>query len=607
MLVGLVGTNGVPVDEEPRESTAHRRRSRPARGQRGTGIGRASPRRMTPVVARPWTNAELARRLIEFAQMLRAKGENPYKVRAYRRAAETVANQADSVDRMVRTGDDLTRLPGIGKGIAAALHELVFSGQIGQLALLLTDAPPEMGALNEYPRLDPRRVARVYRKLGISSVGELREKFAAGAIREVFGPRMEDHFRHAFQDTMQILLHDADALAQRIQRFLAAQAGVRRLEIAGEVRRRVEVVGEIGFLVESEDFDAVVARARTFGGGLELIDRAAGDATFQLPGSGLLTLHRGTAATWGRELIVATGSAAHLEELEARARWRKPKGPQSGEHDVYTGLGLDWIPPELREGHGEVKLAATGKLPDLVTLADIRGELHAHTTSSDGAHSIEEMAAAAKARGYGYLGITDHSQSLKIARGVSIDALWGQIRRIDRLNARLSGIRILKSAEVDILADGTLDYPDDLLAELDYTICSIHSRFALNREQQTTRILRAMDHPAFTILGHATGRLLLKRSGYDLDLARIIRHAQAAGVFFEINASPDRLDLSAENVRLVTQAGIRIAICTDAHHIRELDYLACGIDVARRGGVAKSAVLNTLSWAEFRRAIRRAR
>jgi DNA polymerase (family 10) len=209
------------------------------------------------------------------------------------------------------------------------------------------------------------------------------------------------------------------------------------------------------------------------------------------------------------------------------------------------------------------------------------------------------MAAAAKAKGYEYLGITDHSQSLKIARGVAIAELWTQIRLIDKLNAKGLGIRILKSAEVDILADGSLDYPDDLLSELDYTICSIHSRFRLGRHEQTERVLRAMDHPAFTIFGHATGRLLLKRTGYDLDFERIIEHAKVAGCFFEVNASPDRLDLSAENVRSVSSAGIKIAICTDAHHVRELEYLGCGVDVARRGGVEKAMVLNVAPWSQL--------
>ena len=229
-------------------------------------------------------------------------------------------------------------------------------------------------------------------------------------------------------------------------------------------------------------------------------------------------------------------------------------------------------------------------------MKDIRGELHAHSNSSDGSHTIEQMAAAAREKGYEYIGITDHSQSLKIARGVSVQDLWKQVNFIDSLNERLEGIRVLKSAEVDILADGSLDYPANLLRELDYTVCSIHSRFGLGEAEQTERIMRAMDNRYFNILGHATGRLLLKRPGYEIDLERIIRHARKNGCFFEINSSPDRLDLSAEHARRAALAGVKIAVSTDAHSTREFGLVRYGIDQARRAGLEKGSVLNCLRW-----------
>jgi len=246
---------------------------------------------------------------------------------------------------------------------------------------------------------------------------------------------------------------------------------------------------------------------------------------------------------------------------------------------------MGFIAPELREGLDEVRQARRGTLPTLVTRADIQGDLHMHTNASDGSNSIEQMAAAAKDTGYAYIGISDHSQSLKIAGGVSEETLWMQIRKIDQLNEQLDGIRILKSAEVDILADGTLDYSDELLRELDYTVCSIHSRFAFGREKQTERILRAMDNRFFTILGHATGRLLLKRPGYEIDMERIALHAKQSGCFFEINSSPDRLDLSAENARMAAAFGILIAISTDAHSVHEYGTIRYGIEQARRAGL----------------------
>lgn len=268
-------------------------------------------------------------------------------------------------------------------------------------------------------------------------------------------------------------------------------------------------------------------------------------------------------------------------------------------------FSMTFIEPELREGYDEVERACGGTLPSLVTVKDIRGELHAHSTSSDGSNSIEQMANAARDFGYEYIGITDHSQSLKIAGGVPAEDLWKQIRFIDKLNSRLNGIRILKSAEVDILADGALDYPDKLLKELDYTVCSVHSRFGMGKQEQTERILRAMDHRYFNILGHATGRLLLKRPGYELDMERIIDHAKRNGCFFEINSSPDRLDLSAENARMANAAGVRIAISTDAHSTREFGTVRYGIDQARRAGLEPASVLNCLPWPSLEPLLRR--
>lgn len=283
----------------------------------------------------------------------------------------------------------------------------------------------------------------------------------------------------------------------------------------------------------------------------------------------------------------------------------KEKGPFASEEVLYRKFGLAFIEPELREGYEEVQWALQNTLPVLVSTSDIRGELHSHSTASDGSHSIEQMAVAARDRGYEYIGITDHSQSLKIAGGVSVGDLWQQIRLIDELNGRLNDIRILKSAEVDILENGSLDYPDDLLRELDYTVCSVHSRFGLGKEKQTDRILRAMDNRHFNILGHATGRLLLKRPGYEIDMEKIVTRAKQNGCFFEINSSPDRLDLSAENARLANAAGVKIAISTDAHSTREFGTVRYGIDQARRAGLERTSVLNCLPWTTLADTFRR--
>ncbi|MEO6001892.1 MAG: PHP domain-containing protein [Opitutus sp.] len=563
--------------------------------------------RPTPTVSKPsrqpLTNADIASTLLRLAQLLSAKGENPFKVKAYRRAAESIAAAGESMQELVLRDADLTQLPGIGKGISGAIREIVTSGELATLQALRSEVSPELAAISDYPKLDPNRVLQIYKKLGITSVPELKARLESGELGAKLGARLEQHVRQALVPQHDLLLVDADELAASIRKFLLDHCGVKRVEITGEVRRRVEVVGSLSLVVETADFASVVRKFGRFGGHANLLHQSDHHATFQLSSGPTVKLDGNSGRTWGTALIEATGSDAHLELLQDRnPPWSKLVGVHgmvTSETAAYRKLGLPFIAPELREGRDEIALAGQGKLPELISIEDIAGELHAHSTSSDGAHTIEQMVAGARKRGYKYLGITDHSRSLKIAGGVSTDDLWTQIRVIDQVNASLRGFRILKSAEVDILSDGTLDYPDDLLRELDYTVCSIHSRFALRKQEQTERILRAMDNPYFSILGHATGRLLLKRPGYEIDLPRIIEHARARGCCFEINASPDRLDLSAEHARLVRDAGVKIAICTDAHSVREFDYIRCGIDQARRAGLEKADVLNTRSWPEL--------
>ena len=527
------------------------------------------------------SNAEIADRLASLAQLMAAGKENAYKIKAYQRAAARIRTFAESIPDLVREDADLTAFPGIGEAIAAVIREIVTTGTLGKLERLRAGASPELAGISHYPRLDPKRVLRVYKKLGIASVEDLKEKLDAGEIEEVFGLRLTQHIRQGLTETHAMLLYRADDLRSSIEEFLLARCGVRRAEVAGDYRRRVEIIEELSFVVETDDFTRTVESFGRFGGHTPLVTANSREAVFAVSVGVLVRLHRAAKDEWGLALVACTGSKAHLKKLSpvtGPLKALRSAGPWPSEAGFYQNFGLAFIEPELREGYDEVARAAAGTLPRLVTVDDIRGELHTHSTSSDGAHSIEQMAAAARQRGYEYIGITDHSQSLKIARGVSIDDLWAQIRYIDKLNSKLADFRILKSSEVDILAEGSLDYPDDLLKELDYTVCSIHSRFGLNREHQTERVLRAMDNRYFNILGHATGRLLLKRPGYELDIERIIEHASRAGCFFEINSSPDRLDLSAENARAAVHGGVKIAISTDAHSTREFGLVRYGLN-----------------------------
>jgi DNA polymerase (family 10) len=528
-------------------------------------------------------------------------------VKAYRRAAARIRTFAESLDEMVREGADLTRFAGIGEGIAAAIREVVLTGTLAKLDKLRGQASPAMADLSAHPRLDPKRVMRVYKKLGIASVEELKAHLESGAIEKVFGPRLAQHVRQGLTETHAMLLYHADELCDAIEAFLLGPCQARRAEVAGDYRRRLEIIEELVFLVETDDFPALIARLQRYGGRTPLLASEADAALFALSSGIQLRLQLATRKSWGFHMVWCTGSKAHLRKLTAVSGSLRQLKADSlpTETALYRKFGLSCIEPELREGRDEVRQAKTGQLPDLVRREDFRGDLHTHTIASDGSDSIEAMAAVARKRGYEYVGISDHSQTLKIARGVSIDDLWEQIRFIDQLNGRSRRFRILKSSEVDILADGSLDYPDDLLKELDYTVCSIHSRFGLGREAQTERVLRAMDNRYFNILGHATGRLLLKRPGYDIDMERIIENARRNGCFFEINSSPDRLDLSAGNARRAAAAGVMIAVSTDSHSTREFDLIRCGLDQARRAGLQKSSILNCQPWESLARLFRR--
>jgi DNA polymerase (family 10) len=561
-------------------------------------------------MAQVLSNSEIADRLASLAQLLSSQKENPYKVKAYQRAAAKIRNLPESLDELVRDSVDLTRFAGIGAGIASAIREIVQSGTLGKLEQLRAQASPALASISEYPRLDPKRVLRIYKKLGISSVEQMRERLERGDIERLLGQRMAQHVRQGLTETHAMLLYRADDLRTAVQEFLLGSCAVRRAEIAGEYRRRVEVVEELVFVIETDDFSAVVSRLQRYGGRTPLLSSSNDHALFALSSGVLLRVQLAGKDDWGLHMVACTGSKAHLKKLSGAVAGglrtlKSGAAPLRTETALYRRLGLKYIEPEIREGHDEVDRAAQGTLPALVTAKQICGELHAHSTASDGSDSIDDMAEAARVCGYEYIGITDHSQSLKIARGVSVEGLWAQISYIDQLNARLRGFRVLKSAEVDILADGSLDYPDELLRELDYTVCSIHSRFALGKREQTERILRAMDNRYFNVLGHPTGRLLLKRPGYEIEIDRVVEHARQNGCFFEINSSPDRLDFSAENARGASQRGVMIAVSTDAHSTGELGLIRCGIDQARRAGLEKSAVLNCQPWEKLQRLFQR--
>lgn len=559
-------------------------------------------------------NAVIAELVRRYAAALRIQGENRFKVKAYERAASSIELLDRPVAEFIAGGGDLEDLPGIGKAIGGMVRQIVDTGRLPALETSLSKFSPGLVELSARPSLDPKIILRVYKKLGISSLDELSERLESGEIEQALGRRIAFQIRVGLDARPRMLWWKARPMAARILEQLRALPEVAQAEYVGSLRRRQETVADLGFLVAGRSAAAIFKKFAQLGGVQAIEKRNASTSIFKFS-SGIVTLVWTKPEQWGWALIRATGSSEHLRELAAVAKKRRQRWSVTGlaakkidlkeEAPIYEVLGLRFIEPELREGRGEIEAARDDRLPDLVTLGDLRGDLHMHSTSSDGANTIAEMAAACQARGYRYLAITDHSQSLKIARGVSEKDLARQLRAIDNLNARLRGFTVLKSAEVDILEDGTLDYPDGLLKELDFTICSIHSLFRLNKSQQTTRLLRAMDNPYFNILGHATGRLLLRREGYEVDFAKLLRQAKDTGCMFEINSNPNRLDLSDEHARLAKEAGILMAINTDAHSIQELDFITGGINQARRAWLEPINVLNTLPLTQLKKHFRR--
>jgi DNA polymerase (family 10) len=557
-------------------------------------------------------NAQIADFLRRYASVLVLEGSDRFKIKAYRRAAETLETLKQDASKLVSRGEDLKQFPGIGKAISATIEQIVETGKLPQLEKALGKLEPGLLELASKPAMDPKKVTRVYKKLGIASLQELKARLDSGEIREMLGTRLDYHIRQGLDDRPRTLLWSAQKLVPTLVDFLRDKCGAAQVAEVGSLRRRKDTIGDLGFLVTGKSASVIFNRFSKCGAVQSEKSRNRAAATFLLSEGRTVSLAWTKPDQWGLALLNATGSSSHLDALRAYAKKRdisfaaKALGRKAAdEAAIYGKLGLRFIEPELREDRGEVEAAATDQLPELVTINDIRGDLHMHTTESDGADSLLAMAEAAQERGYDYIAITDHSQSLKITNGLTEKRLVQQIRAIDKLNAKLKKLTILKSGEVDILEDGKLDYSNAVLKELDLTICSIHSRFALSKEQQTARILRAMDNPYFNILGHPTGRLLLKREGYELDIDKILDHASQRGCFVEINSSPDRLDLSDEHGKMAKDRGIKVAINTDAHSTRELRFMSAGINQARRAWLSAADVLNSHSLAALRKLLRK--
>jgi DNA polymerase (family X) len=553
---------------------------------------------------------EVAAVLAEIAVLSELNGENAFRARAFAAAARNLEGTDANLRELAREGR-LTSLPGIGAGIAETIRELVESGRSGLYEELRTATPIGLFEVMRVPGLGPKRVHTLYAELGIESLDALETAALDGRLAKApgFGARtvgkVLDGIRFVREGMRRRRYPEAREVAERLRAWLRGRAEVRRAEVAGAIRRCLEVVDAVELVALTDDAPRLVAAFSELNG-IALREESEGCAAGQLADGIAVRLHCTDAAGWAAAMLTATGSEAHLASLEVHAasvglRLDRGRISRDGvpvevadEAAAYAALGLPWIAPELREGLGEVGLAADGLLPRLVEASDLRGTFHCHTVFSDGRGTLEEMAEAAAARGWRYFGIADHSQSAAYAGGLPPDRVREQRAAVDAWNTREGGrLRLFHGVESDILADGSLDYDDDVLAGLDYVVGSVHSGFGLSEAQMTERVLRAVRNPYLTILGHPTGRLLLRRDGYPLDVPAVLDAAAEHGVVVEINANPHRLDLDWRHLRYAAERGVLIAINPDAHSVDALDDVEYGVNAARKGGLEARQILNT--------------
>lgn len=561
----------------------------------------------------------VAGQLREIGTMLGLDGENPFRARAYVRAAEALEHLEQDFETLLRD-HRLTELAGVGAALARVIHELATTGRAEILDRLRVQYPP---AVVELARVvSPAQARAIHAALGVTTLAELRRACTAGSLRAVrgFGPKTEQRVLARIDATQstreQILLPQAAVQMDELIAHLARHPAVAQVEAAGQFRRRTETVGRLDLIVATSDTSAVGLHLRRYPS--VLAAAAEGASSWRLTCAGGVDAHvravppRRFAAAW----VDATGSAAHLATLRARALAcglrLTPEGllqanravRLGSEAALYRALGLPEIPPELREDGGEIEAAANGTLPlDLIRLEDLQGVVHCHTTHSDGKDTIAAMARGAEALGLRYLTITDHSVSATYAHGLSADRLRRQRDEIARVQARV-GVRLLMGIESDILRDGALDYPDAILRELDVIIASVHNRFKLDESAMTQRLVRAVRHPLFKIWGHALGRYVLSRPPFACDMEAVLDALAASRAAIEVNGDPRRLDPEPRWIRAARRRGIRFVVSADAHSVAALGNLRWGVDIARRGWVRRGEVLNTLGPAEFAQAVK---
>jgi DNA polymerase (family 10) len=570
----------------------------------------------------PVHNTDIAGIFDEIADFLEIEGENPFRIRAYRNASRTVSGLGEQLKDMVADGEDLTKLPGIGKELAAKIHEILETGTAKALIKLQQRIPKTLIEILNLPNLGPKRVRVLYKDLKIKDLEQLSVAARKGRIRslEGFGEKTEKGILEAIEAQAQkekrFKIAAVKPTVESLVDFLKKVPGVIDVVAAGSYRRSRETVGDLDILITARKTSSVMKRFCEYDEVADVLSSGSTRSSVILRSGLQVDVRLLEQSSFGAALQYFTGSKDHNIAIRRLGQQRGLKINEYGvfrfekqvagktEASVYKTVDLPYIPPELRENRGEIEAAREGRLPELIELKDLKGDLHIHTHASDGRNSLEEMALAAKKHGLRYIAITDHSDRLKVAGGLDAPQLMEQIDEIEHLNDKLKGIRILKGLEVEILEDGSLDLPDAVLARLDLVVGTVHSYFNLSLEKQTGRILRAMDHRYFSMLAHPTGRLINEREPYQVDMTRIIRKAKDRGCFLELNSNPRRLDLYDIYCQAARAEGVLVSVNSDAHGINDFNYLAFGVGQARRGWLGKDDVLNTRPLAQLRKLLK---
>ena len=571
-------------------------------------------------------NTEIQAIFNQVADLIEIKGENPFRIRAYREAARIIGGMSEQMAKLVQERQDLTQYRGIGKDLAEKIREIVETGGLNFLDELKADLPQSLLEILAIPELGPKKVAALYHKLGVTTVEELKTAAENGKIAQLdgFGSKSQEKILKSLdqfkkKSAKRMLLAEAEPVAAALEAYMKAQEGIKQASIAGSFRRGKETVGDLDLLATCRrGYENQLMKAFVAFEDVARVDAQGRSKSSVHLRSGLqVDLRIVPQLSYGAALHYFTGSKAHNVAVRKLAMEKGLKINEYGvyqddkriagetEPAVYDAAGLCYIEPELRENMGEIESARVGALPELIKISDIRGDLHAHTRRTDGTGSLEKMAEAAGKYGYEYLAITEHSQKVAVAGGLNEKQVREHLADIDRVNEKINGIRLLKGMEVDIRSDGSLDLADSVLKELDLTICSVHYHQGLAADKQTERIIRAMDNPWFKILGHPSGRLINRREPMAIDLEAIIEAAGQRGVIIELNAQPDRLDLAHNYCKTAVERGVKLAISTDAHSPGNLKLMRNGVIEARRGWVRCADVINTLGLKTLLQALNR--